>query len=102
MQELFRRYLDNQCSQEEVNELLTYFNNPDDEAQLRGLILGSLEEIDREDDGSQWQAATDRLLVRIIKNLNPEKGKVLPFSKKKGIQIAAAAALVAGVLIITK
>ena len=35
MEELFRKYLDNQCSPEEVKTLLAYFNNPENEVQLR-------------------------------------------------------------------
>ena len=97
MQELFRRYLDNQCSPEEVKELLAYFHNPDDETQLRGLIFDSLDEIDEEDDGSGWQAETNRLLTQVKKQLNTEKGRVVPFSKKKWLRIAAAAVLVTGV-----
>ena len=31
MQELFRKYLDDQCSPEEVKELLAYFNDPENE-----------------------------------------------------------------------
>ena len=53
MQELFRRYLDNQCSPEDVKELLAYFNNPKDETELRALIFNSLEEVHSEVDDSQ-------------------------------------------------
>ena len=42
MQELFRKYLDNQCSPEEVKKLLAYFNDPENEVLLRELIAESL------------------------------------------------------------
>ena len=61
MQELFKKYLDNQCSPEEVKALLAYFNNPENEVLLRGLIFDSLETIEADDDESQWQAATDKI-----------------------------------------
>ena len=83
MQELFRKYLDNQCSPEEVKELLAYFNNPENELLLRGLIAESLANSDEADDESQWQPATDKIFVQIKKQLKPKKGRVIPLFQKK-------------------
>ena len=102
MQELFRKWLDNQCSPEEVKELFDYFNNPEDENELRGLIFNSLDDESGEEDGIHWQGNADQVFARIKSQLNTEKGKVVPFSKKKWIRIAIAAALVAGIFAVYK
>ena len=102
MQELFRKWLDNQCSPEEVKELFEYFNNPEDENELRGLIFNSLENEGGEENGSQWQGESDQVFIQIKSQLHTEKGKVVPFSKKKWLRIAVAAALVAGIFIVYK
>lgn len=100
MQELFRKWLDNQCSPEEVEELLGYFNHPEDETELRRFIFNSLDNMEGEEDGSRWSTETDRIFTQIKRELNPEKGKVLTFSKKKWLRLAVAAVLVAGIFTI--
>ena len=75
MEELFRKYLDNQCSPEEVRTLLAYFNNPDNEIQLRGLITLSLENIETDPEETQWQLATDNIFTSIKLSCNPKKEK---------------------------
>jgi len=70
MQDLFRKYLDNQCSPEEVKELLGYFNVPENEIKLRELITGSMEIADDDDDGSRWSPATDEMFAVIKKQLD--------------------------------
>lgn len=42
MQDLFQKYLDNQCSSEEIKEVLAYFANAKNETELRSFILNSL------------------------------------------------------------
>ena len=42
MQNLFVKYLTNQCSVEEVKELLAHFNVEENEGMLRDLIKASL------------------------------------------------------------
>ena len=50
MQELFSKYLNNQCSPAEVAELFAHFNVPENEKVLRALIIESLEKIDPNND----------------------------------------------------
>ena len=97
MEELFRKYLDNQCSPEEVRTLLAYFNNPDNEVQLRGLITLSLENIETDPEETQWQPATDNIFTSIKSQLQPEKGKIVPLFRRAWIRIAAAVILAIGI-----
>jgi transmembrane sensor len=94
MQNLFRKYLDNQCSPEELKELLQHFNAGENEILLRSLIAERLELIDKDDDQSKWTLATDKVYVAIKKHINGEKIKVVPVFRKRWFQIAAAAVLI--------
>jgi len=96
MEELFKKYLDNQCSPEEVRTLLAHFNSPENEIQLRGLINDSLETIETDNEESQWQPATDNILDTIKKQLNPGKGKIVPLFRRTWIRVAAAVILLVG------
>ena len=96
MEELFKKYLDNQCSPEEVRTLLAHFNSPENEIQLRGLINDSLETIETANEESQWQPATDNILDTIKKQLNPGKGKIVPLFRRTWIRVAAAVILLVG------
>ncbi|MFI5129807.1 MAG: FecR family protein [Chitinophagales bacterium] len=100
IEELFRKYLDNQCSPEEVSTLLAYFNNPDNEGQLRELIIVSLEATETEPDETQWQPATDKIFTSIKRQLQPEKGKIVPLFRRAWIRIAAAVILAIGIFFI--
>ena len=82
MQELFRKYLDDQCSPGEVKELLAHFNEPESELVLRELIKESLANSDEADDGSQWQSATDKIFVQVKDQLKPKEGRVIPLWRK--------------------
>src|SRR5215218_10011415 len=86
MQELFTKYLNNQCSPEEVRELLAYFNAPENETILRGLITESLKNIDAGGDGRQWNPATDKMFAVIKKKLDAKKGKVVSISVRRWFQ----------------
>jgi len=56
MRELFRKYLDNNCSPAEVRKLLSYFNIDENEVMLRRLITEWLEKnAEEEDEDYQWQ-----------------------------------------------
>ncbi len=96
MQELFRKYLDNQCSPEEVKQLLNHFNDPGSESALRTLIAESLATFDEPDDGSRWQSETDRIFVQIKSQLDADKGRVVPFFPKSWIRFVAAALILVG------
>jgi len=97
MLELFSKYLNEQCSPQEVKELLAWFS-AEDESVLRALITASLEEMDVEDkdEDSKWSSVTDRLFADIKTQIKSEKGKVVPVLKRPWVQIAAAVLLVVG------
>src|SRR5215204_4239682 len=97
-QELFAKYLDNQCSSEEVKQLLAHFNVDDNEEVLRGLISASLLNADADEDDRQWQPALNESFALIKKQMQDEKGKIIPLSKKPWFK-AAAAAVVLGAIV---
>ena len=69
MRELFRKYLDNNCSPDEVRKLLAHFNIAENETLLRKLITDWLEENEEEEEGSRWQANFCRALGLIRERL---------------------------------
>jgi len=97
MKDIFCKYLNNQCSPQEVKELLAWFS-AEDESVLRALITASLEEMDVEDkdEDNKWSPVTDRLFANIKAQIKSEKGKVVPILKRPWVQIAAAVLLVVG------
>ena len=98
MKELFYKYLNDQCSPAEVRELLAYLNATENESVVRDLIIGSLENIDAEDedDGSRWNPITDKIFGVIKTQIDPEKGKVVSIRRRSWVGIAAAVVLVIG------
>ena len=70
MEELFKRYLNNQCSISEVKELFRYFNVPENEMRLRALITQSLENMDDGDDANHWSPAIDETFTALKKQLD--------------------------------
>jgi transmembrane sensor len=96
MEELFRKYLDSQCSPGEVKQLLAYFNEPGNELLLRGLIKETLANSDDAEDGSQWQPATDEIFVQIKNQIKPRQGGLTFFFRKTWVRVAAAAILLIG------
>jgi transmembrane sensor len=98
MQHLFKKYIDNKCSPMEVQELLTYFNIPENETLLRNFILQNLEaanSIDGE-EYSQWMKSTEVIYVKLKKQIDSEKVKIVPFFSKGWFKVAAAAVLLIG------
>ena len=72
MRELFRKYLDNNCSPAEVKRLLAYFNIAENEILLRRLITEWLEQNEEEEGESRWQTNYYRAQGFIKKKLNIE------------------------------
>jgi hypothetical protein len=72
MREIFRKYLDNNCSPTEVKKLLAYFNIAENEAILRRLITEWLEQNEEEEGESRWQTNYYRAQGFIKKQLNIE------------------------------
>lgn len=96
MQELFKKYLDNQCSIEEVNELLMQFSSPENELLLRQLISEKLEnDFSSEKESSKdWTAITEDAYQKIKDHIDAGRLKVIPFPKKTWFRVAAAAILI--------
>ena len=96
MQELFKKYLENECSPGEAKKLMGYFEDPENEVYLRSFINETLENGDTEENGDQWATMQDETFAEIKKQLNTEKGKLVPFFRKTWFRVAAAAVLLAG------
>jgi len=96
MEEIFKKYLDDQCSPDEVRTLLAYFNYPENEAQLKRLILDYFEAIETDYDETQHQTATDKIFTSIKRKHDAQKGKIIPLYRKNWIRIAAAIILLIG------
>ena len=79
MLELMRKFFDDQCSPQEVKEVLTYFN-AENETVLRTFINASLEDMDAEDNNgeSRSNSVTDKILAAIKTQIDSEKGKLVP------------------------
>ena len=79
MKELFCKYLNEQCSPQEVKELLACFS-AEDESALRTLITDSLKDLDveNEDEKSRSTPVIDKILAVIKTQIKSEKEKVAP------------------------
>ncbi len=82
MRELFRKYLDNNCSPDEVWRLLAYFNIDENEVILRRLITEWLEENLEDEEENLWQNNFSRALGFIKKQLNIETIKLIAIFRK--------------------
>jgi len=96
LDELFAKYLDNQCSPVEVKALLAHFNLDENEETLRKLIMDSLGKFDNEGENSTWTPALDESFHLIKKQIGVGKAKIVPFWKKTAFRITAALVLVVG------
>jgi transmembrane sensor len=96
MQNLFRKYLDNQCSPDEVKQLLSHFNAQENEGLLKSLIREGLNTdhstLDNADN--RWGQTIEETYHRIKKQIDAEKVKVLPFFKKTWFRIAASVVII--------
>ncbi len=100
MQNLFKKYLDNDCTPEEVAALLTHFNAPQNEILLRSLILENLGAADISQ--MQWCNEREQTLAAIKKQIESEKIKIIPFFKQTWFRVAAAAVLLFGIFAVYK
>ncbi len=98
MNKIFEKYLDNQCSPEEVSLLLRYFNDHKNDSELKELILKSLENENAITTGDKdyWDAKMDEAFQNIKRKMNIEKAVVVPFYKKTWLKVAAAILLLVG------
>ena len=77
MHELFAKYIDNLASPAEVKQLLTLFKFPENEEELRKLILQCLEQIDYDDDMSLCKSVTEKKLESIKTQIKARNGKMV-------------------------
>lgn len=94
--QLFKRFLDNQCSAEEVSLLLTHFGLDDNEEALKALIHDYFEN-QLEEAVSAGLPADSFEKIRLMAGLT--SAPVIPFYKRRWIQMTAAAAVLAAVLL---
>ena len=97
IEDLFIKYLHNQCSPDEVKQLLAHFNVDDNEKVLRGLIAQSLLNAGSEDEETQWTPTLDDSLFTIKKQIKAGNAKIIPLPKRQWFRIAAAAVLLAAI-----
>src|SRR5690349_2426864 len=80
MRDLFKKYLQNQCSPEEVKEIIRYFDVAENELPLRALIAESLEDVESDEDEVKWSPALNEMFASKKKQLNRQTGD-LPIQK---------------------
>ena len=90
MHELFAKYIDNLASPAEVKQLLALFNFPENEEELRKLILQCLEQIDYDDDMTLCKSVTEKKLESIKKQIKASNGKVVSLLKSFWFRAAIA------------
>jgi len=104
MHELFKKYLENKCSPNELKLLLKEFNIEDNEELLRGLII---QEFENEQAISSF--STEKLESSLAETFNAIKAKldsekinvvvpVVPLMKRNWFRLAAAAVFVLAVI----
>jgi transmembrane sensor len=95
LSQLFQRYLNNQCTKEEIKELLNYFDVGKNEVELRRLIHQQMEK-----DGDGETAPSRKVLLdasfanikQAIAN-STKQATIVPIIKRTWFRVSAAAAL---------
>ena len=103
MQDLFQKYLDNQCSSEEIKEVLAYFANAKNETELRSYILNSL--ASDNEFSAEGESYFNKISEKAYQQITKRKSKiplVIPFYRKSWFKVAAAAVLLIGAFAIYK
>lgn len=100
IEELFRRYLDNSCTPEEIRSLFQYFGNEENEVELRRLIRQQLEakaDLDISHQKSKENLLND-VFLKIKEAINKDEkvnhSRVIPFYRNKWFRASAAAVFV--------
>ena len=103
MLQLFKKYLNDQCTPAEVEALLEHFIVQQNELSLRNIILQNLEMHDTSPGfNAAWSNAIDKTYARIKKQIGAEENKIIPIFKRRWFQIAAAAIVLSGIFIFYK
>jgi hypothetical protein len=72
MEDLFKKFLDNQCSPQEVKKLLLFFSQPENEALLRKLINDSITNNDTNKIHVQETSPSNSILNEMKKQIDTE------------------------------
>lgn len=94
---LYTKYLNNECSPEEVKQLLAHFNDPEHESELRRLITESLEKDDAVPMNGEWNKAVSETYQKIKNQIGagmPGELRGVPMYKKTWFKVAASVAIV--------
>jgi hypothetical protein len=91
MENLFKKYLDNQCSPEELKKLLSFFSQPENEAMFRKLINDTLTCSDDNEKIGQEIIPPDKIFHEMKNQLENEKISLITFLKKTNLQAATIA-----------
>jgi transmembrane sensor len=87
-QQLFNKYINNQCSPEEVEALMMYFHT-DEQEELNRLILQELEQPDNDSNNRDYEP----LLNSVYKDIQAKIHKDVQVSRPLWYRIAAAASI---------
>ncbi|HMT75932.1 MAG TPA: FecR domain-containing protein [Chitinophagaceae bacterium] len=101
MEALFQKYLENQCSEEEMKHLFRLFNQNSDSTFLREQIAFQLENTEGKDaEGMEFQRNIDDAFINILCEINKEKTRkkasVIRLSGWKSIAAAIVLVFVIG------
>jgi ferric-dicitrate binding protein FerR (iron transport regulator) len=97
---LFKKYLNNACSEQEVEEILNFIENPLNAGFLRQEANSQFISIDKRNDDElktpESQASMDRILDRLHQQINQEEKEytIVPDRKKKFLAFFAKAAAI--------
>ena len=96
MQLLFRKYIDNECTPEEVQRLLSHFEAGDNEKLLRAYIHAELDKPVQDEPGQHWDPVLEDSYHTIRQYVQQDKGRVIPLYSRSWFRISAIFLLVAG------
>ena len=86
MENLFKKFLDNQCSPVELKKLLSFFSDPENEALLRKLINESITSSDNNSKIGQETGPSDKILHEMKRQLKNEKISLITLFNKINLQ----------------
>jgi transmembrane sensor len=97
MEELFRKYLDGRCSEEELALLLSYFRKTENEVRLRELIREGLEKTGGNEGEENWSLVTEQTLKNILQQINAESTRTIPLYRRSWVGVAASLLIILSV-----
>ncbi len=94
---LFQRFLDNECTADEIRALLQYFDAGENEVLLRGLIKESAisdTPLSSEELKPLLDIAYSKIQSAITKDTEPQQKSIIPLYRRLWFRISAAAAVI--------